>query len=775
MSTKKILIPVLLILLVNCLFAQTFRDRILPTEERFGFHQDDYWTWCGSVIKGDDGKYHMFASRWSKKLSFEIYLLTNSEIVHAVSDKPEGPYTFSDVVLPPRGEQFWDGKMTHNPAIRKCGDTYLLYYTGTTYKGDMPDESHLITADSPKKLDAHQHERIGLATAKSPYGPWTRSDKPILDVVPNSWEQYLVANPSPFVFEDGRVMLYYKGVEKLKTHAIGVAFADNWAGPYKRMSNKPFEMGIGAEDPTIWFENGKFHALMLDHDRKFSDKEIYYAQSKDGLKWEVENNPVAVTKNIRLTDGSFTKHGAMERPSVLIENGIATHAFFATKNKENKHSWNMCVPLKKANELNDKTKWFKEAGLGMFIHWGLYSIPAGIWNNKPIGDERYINPLAEHIMLLKKIPIKEYAALANGFNPTDFDANKIVKMAKSAGVKYISFTTKHHDGFAMYDSKVSPFNIVNATPYKKDPLKALADACKKEGIKLCLYYSLGRDWENKNAVSREARRNTWDFPDTAGLSYDKYLNEKVKPQLKELLTNYRDIAMIWFDTPELTTLKQSISLELFVKQIQPNCIINTRAGNNVGDIIEMEDNKIPEKENAKPWECPATMAESWGYSVLDSKEYWKSSNELIEKLVEIRSKGGNYLLNVGPDEKGIIPELAKERLNDISKWMAVNSEAIYNTKPIPNKIYNTYLTQNKTHIFIFIKKSTEKYLLMYIDPKSVKKITLLTPKGEQTVSFKSSAGKGIVINNPSILPFSSLSVLKIEKANQTEKKLSIAD
>ena len=347
MNTIKILVTVLFLVTTNFLFAQNFRDRVLPTEERFGFHQDDYWTWCGSVIKGEDGKYHMFSSRWSKKLTFQLYWLTNSEIVHAVSDKPEGPYTFSDVVLPPRGEQFWDGKMTHNPAIRKCGDTYLLFYTGTTYKGDMPDENHLITAEAPKKLDAHQHERIGLATAKSPYGPWTRSDKPILDVVPNSWEQYLVSNPSPYVFEDGRVMLYYKGVEKLKTHAIGLAYADNWAGPYKRVSDKPFEMGIGAEDPTIWFENGKFHALMLDHDRKFSDKEIYYAQSADGLKWEVDANPVAVTKNIRLTDGTINKHGAIERPSVLIDNGVATHAFFATKNEDNTHSWNMCVPLKK--------------------------------------------------------------------------------------------------------------------------------------------------------------------------------------------------------------------------------------------------------------------------------------------------------------------------------------------------------------------------------------------------------------------------------------------
>lgn len=230
---KKITLLVISLSLFNVLNAQSFRDRVQPTEESFGFHQDDYWTWCGSVIKGDDGKYHMFASRWPKSLTFELYWLTNSEIVHAVSEKPEGPYTFSDVVLSPRGEAFWDGKMTHNPAIRKCGDTYLLYYTGTTYKGDMPDSNHLITEKSPKKLDAHQHERIGLATAKSPYGPWTRSDKPILDVVPNSWEQYLVANPSPYVFEDGRVMLYYKGVEKLKTHAIGVAFADNWAGPYK--------------------------------------------------------------------------------------------------------------------------------------------------------------------------------------------------------------------------------------------------------------------------------------------------------------------------------------------------------------------------------------------------------------------------------------------------------------------------------------------------------------------------------------------------------------
>lgn len=755
--------------------AQTFRDRILPTQENYGFNQKDYWTWCGSVIKGEDGKYHMFASRWPKTVSFEYYWLTNSEIVHAVSEKPEGPYTFSDVVLPPRGEKYWDGKMTHNPAIRKHGDTYLLFYTGTTYKGAMPDANHPINATSALKLDAHRHERIGLATSKSPYGPWTRSNKPILDVVPNSWEQYLVSNPSPFVFDDGRVMLYYKGVERLKKHAVSVAFADHWSGTYKRISDKPIEVGVGAEDPTIWFENGKFHALMLDFERKFSNKEIYYAESKDGIKWEIESNPVAITKNIKLQDGSISIHGAMERPSVLIENGVATHAFFATQNKENTHSWNMCVPLKKMNECADKTKWFKEAGFGMFIHWGLYSVPAGIWNNKPIGDVRYINPIVEHIMWLQKIPLNEYSKLADNFNPTSFNADSIVKIAKLTGMKYIVFTTKHHDGFAMFDSKVSDYNIVNATPYKKDPLKALAAACKKENIKLCLYYSLGRDWENKNAMAREARRNIWDFPDTTGLSNEKYLNEKVKPQLKELLTNYGDIAMIWFDTPELTTLKQSISLEMFIKQLQPDCIINTRTGNNVGDIIEMEDNRIPEKENTKPWECPATMVESWGYSVLDTKEYWKSADEMIEKLVEIRSKGGNYLLNIGPDAKGEVPALAIERLEQIKQWIDVNSVAVHNTTPVSTKIYNAYLTQNKTHIFIFVKDNRQPNILMYVDPKSVKNVFILTPNGEKPLIYKATAGNGISIDLPAQMPFASLSVIKIEKNEIKKTKLLITD
>jgi hypothetical protein len=195
MTFRLLHIFLLLALLSAALFAQTneFHDRLLPAPMDGGFRMDGYWVWCGSVIKGGDGKYHMFASRWPKTTGFGPYWLTNSEIVHAVSDKPAGPYKFSEVALPPRGSEFWDGQMTHNPAIRKYKDTYLLYYTGTTYNGIRPGPNNRVTDETPLTIYAHEHERIGLATSRSPYGPWKRLDKPILDAAKSSWEQYLRA------------------------------------------------------------------------------------------------------------------------------------------------------------------------------------------------------------------------------------------------------------------------------------------------------------------------------------------------------------------------------------------------------------------------------------------------------------------------------------------------------------------------------------------------------------------------------------------------------
>ncbi|HEY0461223.1 MAG TPA: GDSL-type esterase/lipase family protein [Pyrinomonadaceae bacterium] len=339
--------------LANYLIKETgedFQARLMPAKYESGFRMDGFWVWCGSVVKGDDGKYHMFASRWSNSTGFSPYWLTNSEIVHAVSDRAEGPYKFSDVALAPRGAEFWDGQMTHNPAIRKYGDTYLLYYTGTTYKGERPSATNPVGETDALKLEAHRGERIGLATSKSPFGPWTRLDKPILDTRPDSWEQYLVSNAAPVVMRDGKVRLYYKGVEKLRVHAIGLAIADCPTCEYKRVSDKPLNMGVGAEDPFIWQENGKFKALMLDHERRFSpDKEIFYAVSDDGLHWHVPRNAIAVSRNVLFEDGARRKMNSTERPHVLLEDGKPTHVFFATGETVNgkRYTWNMAIPLKK--------------------------------------------------------------------------------------------------------------------------------------------------------------------------------------------------------------------------------------------------------------------------------------------------------------------------------------------------------------------------------------------------------------------------------------------
>lgn len=352
MLKQTLLIFCLVTLIAMSPFAQTneFASRLLPAQLDGGLRMDGYWVWCGSVIKGDDGKYHMFASRWPNTTPFSPYWLTNSEVVHAVSDTPGGPYKFSDVTLPARGEQYWDGQMTHNPAIRKYKDTYLLYYTGTTYTGKRPGPDFLIGETHEKKLEAHIGEKIGLATSKSPYGPWKRLDKPILDTRPGTWEQYLVSNAAPVVLKDGRVLLYYKGVTKLRVHAIGLAVADRFDGEYKRAYDEPLNMGIGAEDPFIWVEKGKYKALMLDHERKYSkDKEIFYATSDDGIRWQVPGEGIAISKNVLWADGKVRRVNSTERPHVLIENGKPTYVFFATgENKDGKrYTWNMSIPLKK--------------------------------------------------------------------------------------------------------------------------------------------------------------------------------------------------------------------------------------------------------------------------------------------------------------------------------------------------------------------------------------------------------------------------------------------
>lgn len=334
-----------------------------------------------------------------------------------------------------------------------------------------------------------------------------------------------------------------------------------------------------------------------------------------------------------------------------------------------------CIKIQaQTTAVPDKMQWWADAKFGMFIHWGLFSQTAGYWDgHKAKGSE--------HFMIYERIPLTEYAKIANDFNPVKFNAEKWVLTAKNAGLKYIVITSKHHDGFAMFDSPSSNYNIKMRTPYAKDPMKELVDACHKHGIKFGFYYSLGRDWEDPdvptNWPTKGGRSNLVDFPNEDGKVFNKYFERKVKPQIKELLTQYGAIDIIWFDTPELISLAESKELLTLINTIQPNCIVNSRVGNNLGDYKVLEQEIVKGKQSAL-WESCITMSKNWGYIKYDS--VYKSPELMVRQLLEIVSKGGNLLLNIGPTALGEITQPALDRFAIIGKWMATNSEGIYGTR-----------------------------------------------------------------------------------------------
>jgi alpha-L-fucosidase len=313
--------------------------------------------------------------------------------------------------------------------------------------------------------------------------------------------------------------------------------------------------------------------------------------------------------------------------------------------------------------------WFREAKYGLFIHWGLYAIPAGEWKGR-----RSLG-LGEWIMNRSRIPVREYEPLASQFNPVKYNADEWVRLAKDAGMKYIVITSKHHDGFAMFKSKVSAFNIVDATPFKRDILKELADACARQGMPLGFYYSQSQDWHEQNGAG-----NDWDFGPDEKKDYDQYLRGKAEPQVRELLTGYGPVALIWFDTPRMMTGDRPQRFADIVRSLQPNTLIDGRLGRE-GDYRSTGDNVIPGNVQGEAWETPATINHTWGYRKDDTD--WKSPGQIAFKLIDIVSKGGNYLLNVGPMADGVIPEASQNILRTVGRWLQINGEAVYGAGPTP--------------------------------------------------------------------------------------------
>ena len=349
-----------------------FIERLRPAVKGGGFALEDYWVWCGSAIAGDDGLYHLFASRWPRGLTFSPHWLTNSEVVHATSPAPEGPYDFRDVVLPPRGAEHWDGRMTHNPTIHRApgmDGPFLLYYTGTTYEGETPTPPRPEPPDSPRPTLSRNNQRVGLATAPTPNGPWTRPDAPLIDIPPEGGGLYdpLFTTPAaPFVEADGSVLVIYKGRSRRDDKMRHwLARAARYDAEYELVREAPIfpeETADTVEDPFLWREGGAYHVLVHDvlgHVGGETDS-IAHGTSHDALEWEWTG--LACSRSVAWNDGTTSRQPRVERPQLLFEAGVPTCLFVSTgdgpeprrRGDRNtmQRAWNAALPLRPSGAFN---------------------------------------------------------------------------------------------------------------------------------------------------------------------------------------------------------------------------------------------------------------------------------------------------------------------------------------------------------------------------------------------------------------------------------------
>ena len=410
---------------------------------------------------------------------------------------------------------------------------------------------------------------------------------------------------------------------------------------------------------------------------------------------------------------------------------------------------------------DERMKWWREARFGMFIHWGLYAVPAGEWKGEKVPG------IGEWIMEKGQIPVSEYEPLTKQFNPVKFDAEEWVQIAKNAGMKYIVITSKHHDGFCLWDSKYTDYDVIDATPFKRDILGELAMECRKQGIRLCFYHSI-MDWHHPDAQAPFYP----EYNDTgkSNPNFDRYVEYYLKGQLKELVQNYGPLGIMWFDGEWVKDWTRENGWDMFdyCLSLQPDIIVNNRVGNGRQGMRGLSksdefagDYGTPEQEipatglPGVDWETCMTMNDTWGFKSYDKN--WKSREDLLHKLVDIASKGGNFLLNVGPTAEGLIPGPSVERLAAIGEWMKINSESIYGTtaSPLgevswgrctakPGRLYLhvfDWPTNGKLEVSGLINKVKKAYLLA--DKKRAKLLVTSTSKEKVVITVPSEAADPI--------------------------------
>ena len=423
-----------------------------------------------------------------------------------------------------------------------------------------------------------------------------------------------------------------------------------------------------------------------------------------------------------------------------------------------------------AAQRDARMAWWRDAQFGMFIHWGAYAVPAGTYSGERIAG------IGEWIMSRAHIPISDYEQYVHRFNPVQFDADEWVRIAKDAGMKYIIITSKHHDGFAIFDSKVSSYDIVDATPYQRDAIRALSEAAHRAGLRFGVYYSI-MDWHHPDAQGPnfpEYNSRTWSNP-----NFGRYVETYMKPQLKELLTQYPYIDVLWFDGEWVADWNDDRGRDLynFVRRIRPSLIVNNRVGHTrqglsglnqqgqigLGDFGTPEQRVPPEGLPGVDWETCMTMNDTWGYKSYDDD--WKDTRTLLRTLIDVASKGGNFLLNVGPTAEGVIPQPIVWRLHEMGDWMRVNGEAIYGTTVSPYGMpdWGRYTAKRgKAYAIVFDWPKDGRLALTGVKDRPLRAYLLTDGK---PIAVEQ-ADSGFVVQLPKVPPSSIASVVVLETTSQ---------
>jgi alpha-L-fucosidase len=432
-----------------------------------------------------------------------------------------------------------------------------------------------------------------------------------------------------------------------------------------------------------------------------------------------------------------------------------------------------------------RVQWWRDAKFGMFIHWGIYSLPGGEWKGNKVSG------YAEHLMRKEKITRNEYIGLAHKFNPVKFNAEEWILTAKKAGMKYFIITAKHHDGFALYNSKVSDFDIIDQTPFKRDPMDELAKAARKHGIKFGFYYSHAFDWEHPDAPG-----NDWEYKNPGGdLNlfggrdwFDvhpellpravKYVDEKAIPQIKELLTNYHP-DILWFDTPHKLPLSENIRILKAIRETDPNVIVNGRlvrsANANFGDYKNTADRPAEFYPVTGDWEAIPTTNESYGYHRFDNSH--KPVSHFIQLLANAASRGGNLLMNIGPKGDGSFDEKDLQILNGIGAWINKNKESVYEVtaSSLPMQSWGvSTMKGNRLYLHVFIWPADGKLYIGGLKNNVTKVFSLADPKKQFAASRIDANALLVMLPKKPIDPANTVLVIDLPDKLQTDSVRYVA-